>query len=416
MMLFLASVPAPAAEETETPRISIGEKGLRVQTTDGRFKIKIGGRLHADASIHVGDTPGPDTAAGARRGTTDGTEIRRARFLLKATLFEDWAWNGEVDFASNKVALKDFDVAYRGLEDSAISLGHQKQPYSLDVEMSSNDSPFIERGVDNELIIPVVDRAIGIRMDTHGDRWFVAAGFYGDGATSGDANTSEGWCAAARAILTPLREDDRVLHLGFRGAVRSPEANDESLRFRAETTHMSDYFVVDTDSLIQDIDEVILYGPEAAFAWGPFSIYGEYNRAVIRRRRADTLQFESGHVAVTWSLTGESRAAAYRIGSGEFKRLHPEKDFSLKSGGIGAWELGARYSYVNLTDGSASSSGSVNGGREHAITTALNWYVNPVVRFMIDWTHILETGASPDEINREAEGLDIFAFRTQFAF
>ncbi|HEB89286.1 MAG TPA: hypothetical protein ENI85_06920, partial [Deltaproteobacteria bacterium] len=277
MLLLLLANPTRATEETGSPKISIGEKGLRVQTADGRFKFKIGGRLHADASVHAGDTPGTESD-GTNRDATDGTEIRRARFLLKSTLYEDWSWTGEVDFEGNKVAIKDFDVAYRGLEGTKITLGHQKQPYSLDVEMSSNDIPFIERGIDVDLIVPVIDRAIGIRGDLHGEKWFVAAGFYGDGAASGDRNTSEGWGAAARAIVTPIQKEDQVLHLGFRGAIRRPESGNESLRFRAETTHMSDYFAVDTGSMIQNIQEVILYGPEAAFAWGPFSIFGEYNR------------------------------------------------------------------------------------------------------------------------------------------
>ena len=415
LTFLLATIPSVAEEDSAPPRISIGEKGLRVQTADGKFKFKFGGRLHADASVHIGDTPGtmPD---GTNRDATDGTEIRRARLLAKATLYEDWNWVGEVDFEGNKVALKDFALGYSGFDDFTLTVGHQKQPFSLDIEMSSNDNPFIERGVDNELISIVVDRAIGIRGDAHGKNWFAAAGFYGDGARRGDANATEGWGSAAKLVLTPIRQDDKLLHLGFRGAYRRPETANDSLRFRDETTHMSDYRVVDTDT-IENIREVVLYGPEAALAIGPFSIFGEYNRAVVRRKKhLDTLSFESGHVGVTWTLTGESRAAAYRIKSGEFKRLRPRNNFSLKNGGIGAWELAARYAYINVTDGSASNPGSVNGGREQAITAALNWYPNPVVRLMLDWTHILETGASTSAFNQEAKGLNIIAFRTQFTF
>ena len=46
--------------------------------------------------------------------------------------------------------------------------------------MSSNDLPFIERGTDTDLIIPFIDRAIGVRGDFHGEHWQVAAGIYGD--------------------------------------------------------------------------------------------------------------------------------------------------------------------------------------------------------------------------------------------
>ncbi len=121
-------------------------------------------------------------------------------------------------------------------------------------------------------------------------------------------------------------------------------------------------------------------------------------------------------MGVTWSLTGESRAAAYEIKSGEFKRLTPKNNFSPKNGGIGAWELAARYAYINLSDGSLTSPGAVNGGKQHSFSAALDWYVNPLIRMSFNWTHIVDTGASTDLFNQEGKGLNAFTLRTQFAF
>ncbi|MDC3239327.1 hypothetical protein OAT88_01435, partial [Gammaproteobacteria bacterium] len=64
-------------------------------------------------------------------------------------------------------------------------IGHQKQPYSLSLEMSSNDLPFVERSVDNFLVAAFTDRAIGGRFENHGDNWFVAGGAAGLGACAG---------------------------------------------------------------------------------------------------------------------------------------------------------------------------------------------------------------------------------------
>ena len=49
--------------------------------------------------------------------------------------------------------------------------------------------------------------------------------------------------------------------------------------------------------------------------------------------------------------------------------------------GWGAWELKARYSYVDLNDG-------VNiGGRQEDFSTGVNWYLNSYCRIMFDYVH-----------------------------
>ena len=60
----------------------MGPGGFRVKSADGESSIKIGGRAQVDANIHSNE-------GGLDSMTTDGTELRRARFEMKGTLPHD---------------------------------------------------------------------------------------------------------------------------------------------------------------------------------------------------------------------------------------------------------------------------------------------------------------------------------------
>ena len=381
-------------EDVRKVIVTVDGKGLRVRSSDNAFALKVGARMHADASGHF-DTPAASNA-------NNGTEIRRARLYVAGTLYEDFLYQAEADFADNQVAIKDFLVGYTGFSWGKFLAGHQKQPFSLAVEMSSNDIPFVEREVDTDLVIPFVDRAIGFRGDFSGDHWYVTGGIYGDTADK-DADGNEGWGSTLRGIWAPIRDENKVLHLGVRGAFREPD--DQQVRVRSETTHLSSLYTVDTGTL-KNIDRVWLVGPEAAFAYGPFSVVGEYYHAFLDRRRGANLGFDAWHVQATWSLTGESRSASYKMGSGEFKGLKPANNFSLSREGWGAWELAFRYAAIDLNDE------DVRGGSQGVTTLALNWYLNPAIRVLFDWSRIV----NGNSLTVAAKGMNILQGRIDFHF
>jgi phosphate-selective porin OprO/OprP len=364
------SAPAHVSLEGEDPngvKVELGAKGFRARTNDGRFKFGLGGRLHLDAAGHPGHLP--DVAPGVKANPTDGIEVRRGRIRMSATVFEDWDFLFNVDFADDQVAVKDLLFSYNGFSWGRLTAGSQKQPYSLAVEMSSND-------MDN--IDPTEE-------------------------------LDEGWGFAARGVFAPIRDEEKVLHLGFRNAYREPSSEGgRRARVRTETTHFSNLFISNTGPIL-NTKRVVLYGPEAAFAWGPFSIFGEYNFAWFDVKDASNLNYHSGHVGATWSLTGESRAAAYTMKSGEFKRLRPHDNFSLAERTWGAFELAARYAYIDVSDG------PVQGGEEGRLSTSFNWYLNPAVRMMLDFTHVTNAD-NGSIITNTASGTNILTYRMQFAF
>jgi len=72
----------------------------------------------------------------------------------------------------------------------------------------------------------------------------------------------------------------------------------------------------------------------------------------------------------------------YKFQEGIWDSVRPES--IVGKGGIGAWELAARYSNADLSDA------SITGGEEDNITLGLNWYPAPNLRFMLDYVHVLE--------------------------
>ena len=376
-------------------QVSVGPRGFWVKSADGQSSIKIGGRVQTDVSRHTNLSGVPDQAV------TDGTELRRARLEMKGTLPGDLIWAAEADFADNKTSLKDFWVGHKAADGPAVYFGNQKQPFSLDVEMSSNDIPFVERGADVYLLTPFIDRAIGVRVQDNTDSAFYAVGVYGQSVAPVSQSTStddEGWGVTGRAVLAPILREDEVLHVGVRGSYREPQVA-LGTRIRDETTNMSNFRVVDT-GLIQNVNSVFLFGPEFVYARGPWSVGGEYT-ALHLTRNGEDFDFSGWHAQATYSLTGESRAKAYRLSAGEFKRL------SADSGQ--AWEIAARIANLDLNNGSLS------GGSENVSSLGLNCYYSKNLRFMLNWSHVLDT-AGGSANTAFADGLDFFTFRAQLNF
>jgi phosphate-selective porin OprO/OprP len=57
-----------------------------------------------------------------------------------------------------------------------------------------------------------------------------------------------------------------------------------------------------------------------------------------------------------------------------------KKNFDPEKGGAGAWEIAARVSRVDLEDAGEG----LDAGTLTDFTAALNWYLNPVTRIMLN--------------------------------
>jgi len=127
--------------------------------------------------------------------------------------------------------------------------------------------------------------------------------------------------------------------------------------------------------------------------------------------------FNGWYVQASWVLTGESKK--YKPEIGAYGIPKPAENFTLDKGGLGAWELAARYSDLNLNynegkAGLATPTGGIRGGDQRIWSAGLNWYPNQVLRFMLDYQHVDVSRLSSTGGNLDAR-LDDVSLRLQIA-
>jgi phosphate-selective porin OprO/OprP len=116
----------------------------------------------------------------------------------------------------------------------------------------------------------------------------------------------------------------------------------------------------------------------------------EYVSSLVDRGQSDDAYFQGLYGLVSYFLTGETRP--YSRAAGEFLRVRPKKNFSLKDKTWGAWEAALRYSFLDLDED------EISGGILSDVTLGLNWYLNPNMRIMLNYIYANRNGYGDADI------------------
>ncbi len=372
-----SSSPQTRSKLPEQPggdAIMISRGKLEMSPSERDSKVRIGGRIMADGAIYDDDT----------EPLGSGVEMRRARLFMQGTLWQVWNYKLQYDFTgSGKAGINDAYLQYIGLPAGQITLGHFKEPFSLQNMTSSKYVSFIERGLPH-LFTP--GRSLGIAYGLSGKHWRAKAGIFAQGIDTPGDELDQSYAITGRMTYAPVYEKDwQVLHLGLSLSYRQLDEN-RTLRFRERPeSHITNLRLVDTGDI--DADSLYRYNVELFWSHGPFAIQGEYTRAAVDRAIANQPDpvFAGYYVEGSWFLTGES--LHYKPAKGTLGKITPKR--ILGRDGWGAWQIALRFSSLDLTDQ------DVLGGREQNLTLGLNWYTHPNLRFMANYIKVLDVEGGP---------------------
>jgi phosphate-selective porin OprO/OprP len=240
---------------------------------------------------------------------------------------------------------------------------------------------------------------------------FLNTGSFGDvGEAKDQLSDANGWNITARVTFLPWYEEEgrRLLHLGLSYTHQFRDQTDPDFRVGLRTrpeTRLTDDRLVSTDEFLTE--SVDLFNPEFALVTGPLSFQGEYFYSLYNADPVGDPQFWGFYLYCSYLITGEHRN--YGRPSGTFYRLEPKRNFHLRQGGWGAWEVAARFSFIDLNDG------AIRGGKEANFTAGLNWYLNKKTRFMFNYINALvKDRKTPPAVERGRA--HIFQARFQIEF
>jgi phosphate-selective porin OprO/OprP len=381
-----------------TPTINTNAR-LSITSRDNEFSYRIGGRLHFDSYFYNND---------ANTDFASGTQFRRARLELENTFLKVWKIRMQYDFGGSGNlgvdGLRDAFVQYNGFNGASITIGNQKEPFGLEEYTSSNNQNYMERSLLTSAFIP--SRNPGVLINgVIGETITLASGVFGEGRgnTGGGgtpgAGIDEGWSVTSRVTYSPLHTSGKVIHVGMAHSYRqSDEINAARIRSH-EFGIGAGARMIDTGSFVSnDIDQI---GIETGIIRGPFSASAEYVYANASVAGNDNVKFNAWYLEGNYVLTGESRG--YSFASGTFNNPVPNR--AVGQGGIGAWQLGLRYSAADLTDG------VISGGQQQNLTFALNWYATNSLKFMANYVHVLDVNRPGHVFDNASPG--VFTLRAQ---
>ena len=334
-------------------------------------------------------------------GAFDGGEIRGFRFGAVGQIKFKTPWVYTIFAASNaydkgfheedldEISFFDYRLDIPLSQKYTLSVGKQKEPISMERQMTLLDSPIQERGAASDALLPA--RNVGIVLSGYGfdQRATWAGGVFNDWFdVNQDFNESSSQLVGRATWLPYISENESALiHLGFGG--RYSDAK-EGVQFLTEPEFNQSPLFVDTG--FHQADHTMTYNLEASLRSGPFWFASEYTQTDVASSVLNDPTLDGYHLTLSWLMTGGVRS--YNRRNGTLGRVPIIR--TVEQGGWGTWETAIRWSELDLNDR------ALEGGDLDVLSLGLNWYLNPVMTANINYRYI--TLDKADEFGNSLHG------------
>lgn len=383
-------------------------------SSDGRFKTFLYGNLQTDLAAYSesGDWEGVfgDEYYIGKDDTdfSGGGKMRRVSFGVASVVEQDW-----IVFMSYNLAdggeqvdsgLRAAAIVYRGIKPWWLMAGQFGNSVGLESSTFNSFLGMAERPMMSNAFAYAPSAPVVALIASHrGRATYARFGVFGKNSGV-DSDFDEGWGLHGRFLFQPHKERRLSSQIGVSGYWRKPEA--EVVDHAGGSGHMRacpegsigsgfrfkafGISAIDGTSLVNtgkfcDVEDYTYIVAEGAISWNQVSLQGEWGTAQVNTKSSGSYDFTGGYVDVGYFLTGESRN--YNPYFGQFWRLKPKND--LGQGGLGAFELRARWQTIDLNDrlgviddrvAGVTRVTGVTGGEASGFTVGLNWYFNAFTR------------------------------------
>ena len=377
--------------------------GLKGEEEDA-MSVKLSGRIMVDMN----------TADSSIWPEQLGTEFRRLRLSLSGTMYENVVFKTQFEFGSvgvkaqsrsvviddptsteddiegtpltlvtkagKGVVIKDAYIGVKCPSLGTVCVGNKNMTLSLDDTTSSKHLTFVERSLPTTADInPYRQMGVSLHNSLLEDTLHYQVGIYNDSRSGYSEGASLGY--GGRMSVQPIVDDGLAVHVGAGAWYRDL---DEAVFKTRPELHM-------VPSLIGGSlpsDAVVAYAVETGVSVGPAHAAAEYVGAYVDAAEGSADANIGGYyVQVGLFLTGEHREIR-----DTWQRVKPKENFGPGKG-IGAWEVKARYSSLDLNDGGMA------GGVENNVTAGVNWYLNPYTRVTCDYVFIDAAGGPNGDVS-----------------
>jgi phosphate-selective porin OprO/OprP len=381
--------------------------GLELATKDKDFRIHIGGRTQFDTGWYSADE---NVQENINNPYEDGVDFRRGRLRIDGTMYSTIDWAVEYDFFNSieddghfhtVTGPTDLWLTFREVPCVGnVRIGNQKPAIGFEHLVSSRFLPFMERSYNQDAFYGGSFNGFWPGVSCY-DNWGAGDmgtwnwGLFKPTSTVFAANANDGdYATVLRLTRLAWYECDGASLLHFGGSAMAHSTVEDRITFRTRDAIRSGLSVdwpvpASTGSLAGD-DLQWLNGEMVAVS-GPWTLQSEYLISfmqdaapvignVVQPIVGDVF-YHGGYVQILCFLTGEHDN--YNKATGVFDRVIPHDNFYFRRGcgpaGPGAWQIGARYNFLDLNDN------GIDGGILHNLTCGLNWFLNPNMKLQFDY-------------------------------